>query len=112
MPVIDDIVADRKAVWDNPPRRKRIGLALGGGAARGIAHIGALQVLEDNEIYPHIITGTSVGAWSVVSMPQACRPHAWRPSYKTLTGLTWFRSAAGRQPQRTWRVRSRWGWWI
>jgi NTE family protein len=62
MPIIDEIVADRKAVWDNPPRPKRIGLVLGGGAARGIAHIGALQVLEENGIYPQVITGTSVGA--------------------------------------------------
>lgn len=58
----NDIIADRKVVWDNPPRPQRIGLVLGGGAARGIAHVGVLQILEENGIYPSIIAGTSVGA--------------------------------------------------
>ena len=39
-----------------------IGLALGGGGARGGAHIGALQVLHNNNIYPTMIAGTSAGA--------------------------------------------------
>jgi NTE family protein len=42
--------------------RPRIGLALGGGFARGIAHIGVLRVLEQNEIPIDLIAGTSVGA--------------------------------------------------
>jgi NTE family protein len=40
----------------------RIGIALGGGAARGWAHIGVLQVLASAGIMPHVITGTSIGA--------------------------------------------------
>lgn len=40
----------------------RIGLALSGGAVRGMAHIGILQALEDNGIKPHCLAGTSVGA--------------------------------------------------
>ncbi|MBI4161402.1 MAG: patatin-like phospholipase family protein [Acidobacteria bacterium] len=40
----------------------KIALALGGGAARGLAHIGVLQVLEEEQIPVHLITGTSVGA--------------------------------------------------
>ncbi len=39
-----------------------IGLALGGGFARGIAHIGVLKVLEEEEIPVRIVAGTSVGA--------------------------------------------------
>lgn len=39
-----------------------IGLALGGGFARGIAHIGVLKVLEDEGIPVRVVTGTSVGA--------------------------------------------------
>ena len=39
-----------------------IGLALGGGFARGIAHVGALKVLEEEGIASKCITGTSVGA--------------------------------------------------
>lgn len=42
---------------------KRIGLALGAGAARGLAHIGVLQVLERKGIRPQMITGTSMGAF-------------------------------------------------
>jgi NTE family protein len=45
-----------------PMRRPRIGLALGGGAARGFAHIGVIQVLEENGIHPDIVTGTSAGS--------------------------------------------------
>ncbi len=40
----------------------RIGLALGGGAARGFAHIGVLQVLEEQGIKPDVIVGTSAGS--------------------------------------------------
>jgi NTE family protein len=39
-----------------------VGLVLGGGAARGIAHVGALEALEENGIYPDVIAGASVGA--------------------------------------------------
>jgi NTE family protein len=39
-----------------------IGVALGGGFARGIAHIGVLKVLEEEGIPVRIVTGTSVGA--------------------------------------------------
>jgi NTE family protein len=39
-----------------------IGLALGGGFARGIAHIGVLKVLEEEGIPVRVVTGTSVGA--------------------------------------------------
>ena len=42
--------------------RMKIGLALGGGAARGWAHIGVLRALHDAGIVPDIIAGTSIGA--------------------------------------------------
>ncbi|MFQ5458969.1 MAG: patatin-like phospholipase family protein, partial [Myxococcota bacterium] len=41
---------------------KKIGLALGGGAARGFAHMGVLKVLEEEGIQLHAIAGTSFGA--------------------------------------------------
>ena len=44
------------------PKPPRIGLALGGGAARGFAHIGVLQVLEEQGIKPDLIVGTSAGS--------------------------------------------------
>ena len=45
-----------------PPRAPRIGLALGGGAARGFAHIGVIQVLEEAGIRPDLVAGTSAGS--------------------------------------------------
>lgn len=42
-----------------PPR---IGLALGGGAARGFAHVGVIQVLEEAGIQPQLVAGTSAGS--------------------------------------------------
>ncbi|MGA8223624.1 MAG: patatin-like phospholipase family protein [Candidatus Acidiferrales bacterium] len=42
--------------------RPKVGVALGGGFARGIAHIGVLRVLEEHEIPVDFIAGTSVGA--------------------------------------------------
>jgi NTE family protein len=41
---------------------KKVGLALGGGAARGLAHIGVLEVLEKEGIPVDMIAGTSAGA--------------------------------------------------
>jgi NTE family protein len=40
----------------------KIGLALGGGAAKGIAHVGVLKALEDQKVNIRYIAGTSVGA--------------------------------------------------
>lgn len=48
-----------------PPAVKRpplVGLALGGGAARGFAHIGVIQVLEEAGIHPNLVVGTSAGS--------------------------------------------------
>jgi NTE family protein len=43
-------------------RRPVIGLALGGGAARGFAHIGIIKTLLAHGIVPHVVVGTSIGA--------------------------------------------------
>ena len=40
----------------------KIGLALGGGSARGWAHIGVLRALQKAGIFPDIVAGTSIGA--------------------------------------------------
>ena len=47
---------------EKTPERPKIGLALGGGFARGIAHVGVLRVFEENKIPIDYIAGTSVGA--------------------------------------------------
>lgn len=46
----------------NQTRRPKIGLALGGGGARGAAHVGVLRILEREGIHVDMIAGTSVGA--------------------------------------------------
>ena len=40
----------------------RLGLALGGGVGRGLAHLGVLEVLEEHALAPQAIAGTSIGA--------------------------------------------------
>lgn len=45
-----------------PPAPPKIGLALGGGAARGFAHIGVIKVLESHGLKPEIVVGTSAGS--------------------------------------------------
>ncbi|MBW6442382.1 patatin-like phospholipase family protein [Patescibacteria group bacterium] len=43
-------------------KRKKVGIALSGGGARGLAHIGVLKVLQENHIPIDYIAGTSMGA--------------------------------------------------
>jgi NTE family protein len=45
-----------------PKRAPKLGLALGGGAARGFAHVGVIQVLEEAGIQPQLVVGTSAGS--------------------------------------------------
>ena len=44
------------------PKPLKIGLALGGGAARGFAHVGVIAVLEEAGLKPHLVVGTSAGS--------------------------------------------------
>ena len=52
----------RSFAYPKDGARPRIGLALGGGFARGLAHVGVLRVLERHQIPVDFIAGTSVGA--------------------------------------------------
>ncbi len=54
-----------------PPR---IGLALGGGFARGVAHAGVLKVLDEAEIPLHCIAGVSAGAIAAAAYASGTRP--------------------------------------
>ena len=61
VPSVPDVAQPDKATF--PERRTaRIGLALGGGAARGFAHVGVIQVLEEARLHPQLVTGTSAGS--------------------------------------------------
>jgi len=66
---------------------RSIGLALGSGAARGLAHLGVLKVLEENHIFPQAISGTSIGAFigalyasgvSLAQMQEVASINDWR----------------------------------
>ncbi len=66
-----------------PPRPRRIGLALSGGAVRGAAHVGVLQVLERRGIRPHVIAGTSVGAIVGVAVAAGLSPEEIAAIFRT-----------------------------
>lgn len=60
---MSDVPGDTENSNQNIPEHpKGIGLALGGGMARGFAHIGVLNVLQRHGIRPSIVAGTSIGA--------------------------------------------------
>ena len=56
------VVVPQPSVVVSPKVPPRIGLALGGGAARGFAHVGVIQVLEEAGIRPSLVSGTSAGS--------------------------------------------------
>jgi NTE family protein len=93
------LVAMAYARAGEPTARPRIGLALGGGGARGGAHVGVLEVLEDLHVPVDAIAGTSMGAMiggmyaagvPAQRIDEALRRANWsdllddRPSYRDL----------------------------
>jgi NTE family protein len=65
LPDVPPEVSDRPAtppVTDAVPRPINIALVLGGGAARGFAHVGVIKALEAQGIFPDIVVGTSAGS--------------------------------------------------
>lgn len=61
-PKAPDVPAAPAAITTPALPPLRIGLALGGGAAKGFAHIGVIKMLEANGIHPAVVTGTSAGS--------------------------------------------------
>ena len=55
-------------------KRQSVGLVLSGGGAKGIAHVGVIKALEDNDIPIDYVTGTSMGA--IVGSLYSC---GWSP---------------------------------
>ncbi len=95
------------------PSRLRIGLVLGGGGAKGAAHVGVLRVLDEMRIPIDCIAGTSMGALvggtyaagtSAVELEQAVREISWKnaiafegrrakePMRRKLSGVTYSNS--------------------
>ncbi len=62
VPAQDKAQAPEPAAALPERRQARIGLALGGGAARGFAHVGVIQVLEEAGLQPQVVAGTSAGS--------------------------------------------------
>lgn len=71
-------------------RGVRIGLALGGGAARGMAHLGVLKALEDNGLFVDAIAGTSAGAMTGTLYSSGMSPDYSTHCFKKDLQLPWF----------------------
>ncbi|MCZ6690265.1 MAG: patatin-like phospholipase family protein [Planctomycetota bacterium] len=65
--------------------RKKLGLVLGGGGSRGMAHLGVLQVFEEEGIPIDMIVGTSIGA--LIGGPYALNPDVHALQERTLAFL-------------------------
>ncbi len=68
----------------------RIGLALGGGAARGLAHLGVLKALEQHGIYIDMLAGTSAGAMTGALYAAGLDPEYIVRTFKTELQPSWF----------------------
>jgi NTE family protein len=77
--------------------RKRVGLALGGGGARGLAHLGVLRVLEREGIPVDCVAGTSAGALVGAAYAAGLRSErlveiARRMHWRDVAGPAWSRN--------------------
>lgn len=69
-----------------PRTKKTLGLALGGGGARGLAHIGVLKVLEEEELRADFVAGTSAG--SLIGALYCCG-YTWRQLHDLARSTAW-----------------------
>lgn len=67
-------------------KRKKLGLALGGGAARGLAHIGVLKVLDEERIPVSCVAGSSAGSLIGVLY---CYGYGWREIRDLAREIDW-----------------------
>lgn len=81
------------ALW----RRRRLGLALGGGAARGLAHIGVLKVLAEASVPVDYVAGTSVG--SLIGALHCCG-YGWQDILRIARDIDWTDLASFTVPRR------------
>lgn len=72
--------------WPSPGHPQRVGLVLSGGAVRGAAHVGVLQILEEEGIRPDLVVGTSAGSvvgglycagWSAAELQEIGKQMRW-----------------------------------
>lgn len=72
-------------IFFNFLKKYNIGYALGGGGARGFAHLGALKALEERNLKPDIIAGTSAGALAGVLYADGFTPDEILDMFKHIT---------------------------
>ncbi len=75
---------------------KTIGITLSGGGARGIAHIGALQALEENGVSPTLVSGASAGAIVGALYATGMSPEEILAAFKHTPQYKIFRPTVGR----------------
>jgi len=94
-----DTVPARAPMKASPPApsRPRIGLALGGGSARGWAHIGVIRTLAEAGVTPDIVCGTSIGALvgAAYVAGELDRLEAWVRSLKLQTVVSFLDFSLG-----------------
>ena len=91
-------IAQAPATVPTPTRAMRIGLALGGGAARGFAHAGVIKALEAHGIAVDVVTGTSAGSMVAVLYASGMNAAALQNAANTMDEATltdWTLSSRG-----------------
>lgn len=67
---------------------RKLGIALGGGGARGIAHFGVLKVLDNLDVHPDVVSGTSFG--SIVGAFY-CSGYTWQEMVEMEKSIKWIK---------------------
>jgi len=80
------VLAASSGVAAERPPRPRVGLALAGGAAKAIAHVGVLRWLEEHRVPVDYVAGTSMGALIAAGYATGMRPEEVR---ELLAALDW-----------------------
>lgn len=71
--------------------KMRLGLALGGGGAKGLVHIEFLKILQEFDIVPDIVSGTSIGALIGALYCSGISPRVIEEHYHNISLLEWGR---------------------
>ena len=88
------------------PRRSKVGVVLGAGAARGWAHIGAMQELDALGLRPDVVVGSSIGSL-VGGCYAAGRLEMLEAFARSLTRRSIARGRTSMTPRKSYAVRGR-----
>lgn len=89
-PSTETLTTETLSTETPPSERPRLGVALGGGSAKGLAHIGVLAVLEEAGYAPDLVAGTSMGAvvgglyaagWGPTALDSLARALDWGSAF-------------------------------